>query len=118
MSWSPNGYVSGAKPTAERIREYAGGHAFGQIQLAMHEADQMEQAKADRKQRRILREPVPEVWEFRRALGPYKPGQWEMNVRRDVKGRFAKASTPQELATHFGLKLERDLPPRPPAPRT
>lgn len=109
MTWYPNGYVSGAKPTAERVREYAPGHAFGQVQLAMHKAKLAEQEKEDRKQRRILREPVPEVWEFRKQLGPYKPGLWEMNVRRDLKGRFAKASTPQELALHFGLMTGKDL---------
>ena len=118
MTWYPNGYVSGGKPTAERIRQYAGGRAFGPVQLAMHEAEQAEQVKKDRKQRRILQAPLSEVWEFRKQLGPHKPGRWEMNVRRDVRGRFAKPLAPQELARHFGLMTGRDLPPRPPAPRT
>jgi len=115
--WSPNGYVSGAKPTAERVREYAGGHAFGQVQLAKHEAEQAEQAKEDRRQRRIIQEPVSEVWEFRRQLGPYRPGLWEMNVRRDVRGRFAKPLTPRELARHFGLMTANNLSPPRRAPR-
>jgi hypothetical protein len=112
MPWSPNGYASGGKPTIERMREYDRGHAVGMVLKAMHEVELVEEVKKERKLRMALKEPLTEVWEFKKQYGPHKPGLRKVDVRRDVRGRFSKRLTSQELARHFGLKLGSELPPR------
>ncbi len=104
MGWYPNGYVSGGKPTAERVREYRGGHAFGSVQKGMADAAAAKKAKEDHVLKRRFHQPMTEVWTITKERRPYtKTGQWEVDgIRRDPQGRFAAEMSATEIAAVIG----------------
>jgi hypothetical protein len=104
MSWYPNGYVSGGKPTAARVKEYAGTEAFGPVQKAMGDAAAALKAKEDHALKRRLHAPMTEIWTFKKPRRPYiKAGRWEVEgVRRDPQGRFAAQLSAVEIAAIIG----------------
>lgn len=98
------------KPTAERIREYRGVEAFGNIQKRMYDKEKAEEAERERKAA-VPSERVEE-WQYRKDKYGVRPvGRIEVKVCRNARGKFAKLLTPQELAVHFNLKIARDIPP-------
>ncbi|MGE5541188.1 MAG: hypothetical protein ACM3TU_02805 [Bacillota bacterium] len=100
MSWYPNGYVAGAKPTGERVKERQGTRALGQAQKSMADIAAEQEAKADLALKRRLHQPVPETWTIEKVRHPYtKAGRWEVGVRRDLRGRFASELPAGEVAT-------------------
>jgi hypothetical protein len=91
MSWYPNGYVSGAKPSGERVREHQSGRASGQVQKSMADVAAEQKAKEEHALKRRLHQPMTETWTIEKVRHPYtKAGRWEVGgVRRDPRGRFA-----------------------------
>ncbi len=88
MPWYPNGYVSGAKPTAERKQEYSRTAPVGHFLLAVQEL--LEKRKARRK---LSVEHLTQFYDGHHVLreGPgYDVGRgWKC-----IAGRFAKDTSP------------------------
>lgn len=101
----------GGKPTAERKREYASGHAVGKVLLGVHEDAQRKQVKREKEEKRTFPNKHLETWPYPiRKDGTRRSGDREVELCR-LKGRFASLS--QARAAHFGMKTGSDiLPPR------
>ncbi len=114
MPWYPNGYVSGGKPSPERVREYRGGHAFGFLQKGVGDLEANVKAKEKHTLKRRLHQPMTEIWTIKKERRPYtKVGRWEVDgVRRTPQGKFAtKLSAAEITAVLHGVTTGAKIKP-------